>query len=143
MSMGGEEVLGAAGVQPGVRAVVAEGATARRAADKSWLSDAYGVRGAVQEQIERLQYGLTDLLTDADPPTVLREAVRRSDAAVLLITAGKVPDEGHAADHVRSGAPERVEIWTVADAGHTDGLATAPDDWERRVIGFLDAHLLR
>lgn len=51
------------------------GSTARRAADKDWLSDVHGWRGAVQERIEQLQYGLTDLLTDAPRPTVLRDAV--------------------------------------------------------------------
>ena len=141
MSMGGEEVLGAAGAQPQVAAVVAEGATARRAADKAWLSDVYGVRGALQEQLERVQDGLTDLLTEADPPTVLRDAVRRSDAAVLLITAGAVPDEAHAAARIASGAPDRVEIWSVPGADHIDGLATDPDGWEQRVIGILDANL--
>lgn len=141
LSMGGEEVLGAVGSEPLVRAVVAEGATARRAADKAWLSDVYGLRGGLQEQLERLQYGLTDLLTDAAPPAVLRDAVRRSDAAVLLITAGEVPDELHAAAHIASGSPDRVEVWTVPGAGHTDGLATDPDGWERRVIEFLDANL--
>lgn len=141
MSMGGEEVLGAAGTQPRVRAVVAEGATARRAEDKAWLGDVYGVRGAFQEQIERLQDGLTNLLTDAERPTVLRDAVRRSEAAILLITAGDVRDELHAAAHIATGAPERVQVWTVDGAGHTDGLATDPEGWERRVIAFLDAHL--
>ena len=42
---------------------------------------------------------------------------------------------------IRSGSPDSVEVWTVADAGHTGGLATEPDEWEERVIGFLDEHL--
>ncbi|MGN6574842.1 MAG: alpha/beta hydrolase [Nocardioides sp.] len=45
LSMGGEEAIGAAGLDPRVRAVVAEGATNRVAADKGYLS-AYGVRGS-------------------------------------------------------------------------------------------------
>jgi hypothetical protein len=52
-----------------------------------------------------------------------------------------VPDEGHAAEFIASAAPDRVEIWAVPDAGHTDGLATDPDGWEQRVITFLDANL--
>jgi pimeloyl-ACP methyl ester carboxylesterase len=141
MSMGGEEVLGALASQPDVLAAVAEGATARRAADKAWLSDVYGFRGAVQEQFERVQDGVTDLLTEAEPPVALRDAVRRSDAAVLLITAGDVPDEAQAARYIASAAPDRIEVWTVPGAGHTDGLATDPDGWEKRVVAFLDAHL--
>ena len=44
LSMGGEEVIGAAATNPGIRAVVAEGATARTRSDKAWLSDEFGVR---------------------------------------------------------------------------------------------------
>lgn len=68
MSMGGEEAIGAAASDPRIRAVVAEGATGRTNADTSWLSDVYGLRGAVQEGIEWLRYTLTDLLTSAPKP---------------------------------------------------------------------------
>jgi hypothetical protein len=33
-------------------------------------------------------------------------------------------------------------LWVVPDAGHTGGLATGPEGWERRVIAFLDETLL-
>ena len=36
-SMGGEEAIGAIGADPGIRAVVAEGATGRVVADRAWL----------------------------------------------------------------------------------------------------------
>lgn len=139
LSMGGEESLGALGADDRIAAVVAEGATARTAADKAWLDDVYGVRGRLQLGIERVQYALTDLLTDASPPRALADAVAAEPRRpVLLITAGDVPDEGHAAAHLRDAAPATVEIWTVDDAGHTGGLAADPEGWERTVIGFLD-----
>jgi pimeloyl-ACP methyl ester carboxylesterase len=142
MSMGGEEAIGAAAADRRISAVVAEGATARTAADKRWLSDTYGWRGWVQEQIERAQYGITDVLSPASPPTPLRDAVEQATGTpFLLITAGDVADEAHAAAFIRSGAPERVTVWTVDGAGHTDGLTRAADEWERRVVDFLDEHL--
>jgi dienelactone hydrolase len=140
LSMGGEEALGAA-PDPRVRAVVAEGATARQAADKDWLSEVHGWRGAVQERIEQLQYGLTGLLTDAPRPAVLRDAAAEAAVPVLLIAAGQVEDEANAAAWIAAGAPEHVETWIVDGAGHTDGLRAAPEEWERRVIGFLDENL--
>lgn len=140
MSMGGEEAIGAAAAVE-VRAVVAEGATARMATDKAWLSQVYGVRGAVQEQLERVQYGLTDLLTEAAPPTALRDAVLTSeDTRFLLIAADGMPDEGHAAEHLAGAAPARVDVWN-APGGHTDALANEPAAWERRVVAFLDSQL--
>ena len=127
MSMGGEEAIGATATNALIRAVVAEGATARNAADEAWLSDRFGVRGLVQEQLERLQDMATDALTHASVPTSMRDAVETSrDTRYLLITAGTVADEGHAAAYIAGGAPDRVQIWTVPDGDHTDGLDTRP-----------------
>jgi pimeloyl-ACP methyl ester carboxylesterase len=141
-SMGGEEAIGASGSNDLIRAVVAEGATARTADDKDWLSDEHGVRGLFQEQIERLQSWFTDRLTSAEQPVSLRSAVLRSgDTRFLLITAGEVADERDAAAFIASAAPDRVHTWDVAGAGHTDGLAVAPEEWERRVVAFLSSAL--
>lgn len=118
--------------------MVAEGATARTAADEAWLSDEFGVRGLVQEQLERLQDWVTDVLTSASVPISIRAAVQASgDTRYLLITAGDVADEAHAAAHIAAGAPNRVQVWTVPSAGHTGGLQTQPEEWEARVVDFL------
>ena len=143
MSMGGEEALGASASNALIRAVVAEGATARSAADEAWLSDEFGWRGVVQEQIERVQDVVTDALTSASPPISNRRAVEMSTTTrYLIIAAGEEPDEIHAGEYVAAVAPDRVELWTVAGSGHTEGLATAPENWERRVINFLSSALL-
>lgn len=47
-------------------------------------------------------------------------------------------DEADAAEHIRTAAPDRVSVWVVPGAGHTDGLDTDPVEWEHRVIDFLD-----
>lgn len=145
MSMGGEEAIGAAGIDDRVAAVVAEGATNRVSEDKAFL-DRYGVRGRLQQGIDRVTYSLTGLLTDAPRPPALRDSVtdattRDRPTAFLLVTGGDLPDERHAADLIRAAAPGAVEVWTVPDAGHTAGLRTAPDLWEDRVVGFLDRTL--
>ncbi|MCB0962194.1 MAG: alpha/beta fold hydrolase [Acidimicrobiales bacterium] len=139
LSMGGEEAIGVAAADDRVRAVVAEGATSRTAADKAWYSDAYGFRGTVQEQIEHLQTGLVDLLTPASPPASLRSSIAEAtQARVLLIAAGGVEDEGRAAADLASVAPDRVTVWEVEGAGHTAGLRTDPAGWETTVVAFLD-----
>ena len=143
MSVGGEEALGATATNQLLRAVVAEGATARVADDEAWLSDRYGARGAFQERLERVQDWVTDILTDAAAPTSLRAAVEASGRTrYLLITAGDEPDEGHAATYIAAGAPHRVETWTIEGAEHTDGLEVAPDEWTNRVVTFLTDTLL-
>lgn len=141
MSMGGEEAIGAAGVDERVAAVVAEGATNRVAADKGYL-DVYGARGEVQQRIDGLTYRLTGLLSDAPEPGSLRGSVSSATARLdptsfLLITAGELPDEGHAADYIQGSSADDVQTWTVPRAGHTQGLETAPAEWEQRVITFF------
>ena len=142
LSMGGEEAIGAAASDVRIRAVVAEGATNRVAADEAWLSEEFGIRGALQERVEALTYWVTDLLSPASPPIPLRAAVAAAaPRPVLLIAGGSMPDEGRAARFIQSGAPGSVELWVVPETGHTDGLQTYPDEWEDRVVGFLDRSL--
>ena len=140
LSMGGEEAIGAAAADSRIRAVVAEGATNRVASDKAWLSDRFGWRGTIQEGIEWLTYRTADLLTAADPPTSLRDAVDvMAPRPVLLIAGGERQDEGLAGRYIQAGSPETVELWVAPNAGHTAALDADPQDWERRVITFLDA----
>jgi dienelactone hydrolase len=141
MSMGGEEAIGAAASDPRIHAVVAEGVTGRTAADTAWLSDVYGVRGAVQEGLELLRYTLTDLLTSAPTPISLSDAIgRASSTPFLLIAAGNVADERHVINNL-GDASQHVTTWVVPGSGHTQGLTTAPAEWERRVTAFLDETL--
>ena len=142
LSMGGEEAIGAAGVDRRIRAVVAEGATGRTAADKAWLADEYGVLGLVQGVLDAGTYGLVDLLTPAAPPPTLEEAVHDSSpTAMLLVTAGNRPDEQSVAVRLASLDPARVQVWVVSGAGHVAALRTDPAGWREHVIGFLDAAL--
>ncbi|MGN6302754.1 MAG: alpha/beta hydrolase [Angustibacter sp.] len=140
LSMGGEEAIGAAAWDAGVRAVVAEGVTGRQSADLHWLSETYGWRGAAQEGIERAKTAVTEVLARRRPPLSLRDAVRQAAPhPVLLIAAGTVADEQHAAADLQRAAPTSVQVWVVPGSGNTEGLRTAPEQWQQRVVGFLTA----
>jgi dienelactone hydrolase len=140
-SMGGEQAIGAMATDERLRAVVAEGATNRVAGDWTWLSDEYGVRGDLQRGVHWLTTQLTDLLTDARPPVALRDAVATARRPVLLIAAGNVADEVHAARSIQAAAPVTVELWVVPGADHTGGLRAQPTAWEHRVTSFLTTSL--
>jgi alpha-beta hydrolase superfamily lysophospholipase len=139
LSMGGEEVFGAMAAEPRLEATVAEGATIRVAQDRAWLSSVYGWRGAAQEWLESATMWWVDRFTSADPPASLRSAVAEAaPRPVLLLTAGEVVDEAHAATWIEAGSPSSVTVVELPGAGHTDGLRTDPDLWTDTVIGFLD-----
>ncbi|HEX6220647.1 MAG TPA: alpha/beta fold hydrolase [Acidimicrobiia bacterium] len=142
LSMGGEEAIGAAGSDSRIAAVVAEGATARTDSDKQWLVDEYGWRGWIQVRLEWLQYAFTDLLTDAEKPVALVDAARSAvPRPIMLITAGDVAEEASAAQFIEFGPGDNVFVWTVPRSGHIQGLATAAEEWDDRVVGFLDSAL--
>jgi pimeloyl-ACP methyl ester carboxylesterase len=143
LSMGGEEAIGAAGTDTRIKAVVAEGATGRTAADKTWLVEEYGVAGGVQRALDAITYGLIDVMTPAEPPPTLTESIRNAaPTPFLLIAAGAVPDEQSVASRLTAVDPGRVVMWVVPEAHHVRALEAAPDQWKDRVIGFLDEALL-
>lgn len=139
LSMGAEVAIGAAAADDRVVAVVAEGATGRVAADNAWLSDEHGARGWFQEQLDRAQEAVVDLLTDARPPAPLRSSAAEAGIPMLLIAAGEVPDEPLAAAFIEAGAEGDVDVWVVEGSGHTEALRTDPTGWEQRVVSFLEA----
>lgn len=141
MSMGGEQVLGAAATDDRIASVAAEGATNRVAGDLQWLSSEYGIRGSIQIGLEHAQEAITRGLTPYPPPATLRSAVQAiSPRPVLLITAGARPDEATAAQFNADGLSS-VTIWTVPGATHTAGLTADPQAWSEQVVGFFDRTL--
>ncbi len=141
-SLGGEMAIGSAGTDPRVGAVVAEGATNRVAADKAWLTSVYGVRGTAQRAVDHVTQTLTSLASGTAPPASLASSARATaPRPILLVAAGEVPDEQHAATWI-AASRSHVSIWVVPGAQHTGGLTAQPREWEKRVIDFFD-HALR
>ena len=141
LSMGAEEAIGAAGSNRAIRAVIAEGATQRTAADKAgWLPG--GFSGTVQRGLDQLTYAVTGLLSSAPTPITLHRAIAKAtETPFLLIAAGRVKDETRSATHLQSAAPDRVQVWTAPGASHTHALSADPQEWEARVTAFLTASL--
>jgi uncharacterized protein len=136
MSMGGEQALTAAGADDRIRAVVAEGVTARVAGDTAWRPrDGTGliIRG---ESLVR--DGLSEILSGAPRPVPLRTAVAATAPRPVLIIAGRPPGEIPVARFYRAAAPGSVQVWELPDTGHTRGLATHPSAWTARVTAFFD-----
>jgi uncharacterized protein len=141
-SMGGEQALAAAGSDPRIRAVVAEGVTGQQVADHGWLP--HGVDGALQRGMEWVMYSAAGLLSGAPRPMSIPAAIgAAAPRPALIIAGGAVADEPVAARWFRAASPATVQVWVVPGAGHTQGLARAPRAWEAHVIGFLDAALGR
>jgi poly(3-hydroxybutyrate) depolymerase len=134
LSLGGEIALTAAAAAPGLSAVVAEGVSARVPADLTYLpTDLTGTIGRLDAQI---MWGVASLMSDATQPIPLTEAVARAAEVPTLVIVGAAADEAAAAPLLHEAAPG-LRIWEV-DAPHTGALALFPEEWEARVIAFLD-----
>ena len=139
-SMGGEQALVAAGSDPRIRAVVAEGATGQQLADHGWLL--HGIDGALTRGMEWVMYTAAGLISGAPRPLSIPEAIRAAGGRpMLIIPGGAAAHEPDAARWFQAASPATVQVWVVPRAGHTQGLATAPRPLEARVIGFLNAAL--
>jgi pimeloyl-ACP methyl ester carboxylesterase len=135
-SMGGEEALGAAAADDRIRAVVAEGATGRVGGDAG-----QGHAGFVERTMGWIQDQVADVLTDAERPGTLHDAVAAVAPRPILLIAGNRGEEIRTNRYLRDAAPGSVDLWVLSDTDHTKGLETHPKEWTRRVTEFLERAL--
>jgi hypothetical protein len=77
------------------------------------------------------------------PGPPLEDSVRRiSPTPLLLIAAGGFATEIDFNQHYAEVAREPFEYWELPDVGHTAAVRERPEEYERRVITFLDEALL-
>ena len=139
-SMGGEQALAAAGSDPRIRAVVAEGVTGQQTADHGWKPN--DITGTIDRGMEWVQYTAAGLLSGAPRPMPIRDGIRAAaPRPALIIAGGSAAGEPVAARWFQAAAAVTVQVWVVPRAGHTQGLATAPRAWDAHVTGFLNTAL--
>ena len=137
LSLGGQVSILAAARSDALRAVIADGPCCTTFSDmpppatvSDWLWVPYDL---VFFQMLRHQTGVAD-------PTPVHDALAHlASRPVLLIDGGA----GRIVVHLAraAGNPPGVETWLIPDAGHIDGLARHPAEYEQHVIDFLDRAL--
>jgi len=142
LSVGGEMLIEAAAESDGLAAVVSEGAGIRSVREAL----------AIPETRMKLEAALvhmavtsgTALFSSNLPPESLEDlSARIAPTPVFFIYA--VPGSGGEAELAETfyeAAREPKEIWLVPGAEHTGGIEAQPEEYERRVVGFLDDALL-
>jgi hypothetical protein len=140
-SVGGEMLLTAAAQGTGLHAVVSEGAGVRSLHEELLRLD---VGGVLALPFSATMLGATRVFTGDRPPEPLDELVPRiSPRPILLIEAG----HGQGGEDLNGlyyrRAREPKAYWHIDEAGHTGGLDTRPNQYERRVVGFFVRALRR
>jgi hypothetical protein len=140
LSVGGELLLQTAARDARLRAVVSEGAGRQSLADQLQIPDVPKAIRWLSPMTMETAAGV--VLANRTPPEGLADAVPRiAPRPVLLISGGRGSADEELNSVYRDAGGSTVTHWEIARAGHTGGLATAPDEYERRVVEFFDRAL--
>jgi uncharacterized protein len=139
LSMGGEQAITGAATDARIRAVVADGASARTYEDAR--NDPAIAGGSLSVAWTWLETEVADLLADASPPLPLADAMCAIAPRPVLLIAASPHDETEAASFYAAVGGANVEVWHVPDAAHVSAILEHPGEYSRRVFGFFDRAL--
>jgi uncharacterized protein len=143
LSVGGEMMLETAAETDALAAVVSEGAGAR-----SFTEDMDEEAGAVEKwtlgaALSAVKTASVAVSSNQAPPANLRHLAARIDQPLLLIAAPNAPTGEKLNRGYRAAAGASATLWEIPESTHVGGLTARPQEYERRVIAFLDGALLR
>ncbi len=144
LSVGGEQMVEAAGRSRGLKAVVSEGAGIRSVRETRLQRGISPVELALKYPQDLVQTVSVWLLSGQAVPMSLRTAsLLIAPRPVLFIYGQNGQEVEKAVNPVYYDAafPPKA-IWEVPGSGHTEGIQTQPGEYERIVVGFFDRALL-
>ena len=139
-SVGGELMLEYAAESDGLAAVVSEGAGTRAFSED--FQDIPSPDRWIGLPFLVTKTAAVGLFSNSAPPPDLTELVPRiAPTPLFLIWAPNSGGENMNPEYHRlAGSPKA--IWAIPESSHIQGLATRPEEYERRVVSFFDGALL-
>ncbi len=144
LSVGGEMLIHAAAHSDAFRAVVSEGASGQS------LRDDFANPGLSDRLLElptstALNIALAVFTNQLPPPSLKSEVAKIAPTPVFFIYGehGQGGTETGPNNGFYAAAREPKQIWEVPNGQHVAGITTAPEEYERRVVGFFDRELLQ
>ena len=139
LSTGAMILIEVAAERKELKAVVAEGATARSFADYRNLA---GID--VAAPYWWMLYAAARVFSGSSPGEPLEDLVGRvSPTPLLLIAGGRgIAQERDLNRIYAEAAREPVELWDLPDVGHTAAVRERAEEYERRVVAFFEDALL-
>jgi hypothetical protein len=138
LSVGGEMMMGAAAETPALKAIVTEGGSGRSVRDDYANGDA-----GPDILVGRAFFTAAAALWTSDlPPTPLKTTAGKLTAPVFYVYGENgQTEEKPANEGFYEATPGDKEIWEVPGSRHMGGIDAQPDEYERRIVGFLDRTL--
>jgi dienelactone hydrolase len=137
LSVGGEMMLQAAAESDELKAVVSEGAGIRSVRE---AADLTGVERWTTMPIWSLTTAGTALFASDLPPRALADLSAEVSEPALFIYAKPGQGGENLTPTYYEAAKGPKELW-AAPGGHTGAIDAAPEEYERRVVGFFDRTL--
>ncbi|MGH2710019.1 MAG: alpha/beta hydrolase [Actinomycetota bacterium] len=138
ISMGAIGAMSAAASDPRIEAVIAEGLSVHSFDDAMTL----GWDGWWHLPFYWTVMTGMDLLSPADPPMPVRDAIQRIGERPVLFIAGRGRDERILNRTYTSLASESSELLELPDTKHSQGIWFHHEEWTGRVLSFFDRALL-
>ncbi|HXV56978.1 MAG TPA: alpha/beta fold hydrolase [Gaiellaceae bacterium] len=134
-SVGGEQMIQAAAENEALRAVVSEGA-----GERSWRETSLQPNGGWPGIAEVAVWNAVVAVISGDaPPPSLEDLVAEISPRPLFLIHARHGQGGENLNPVYfEAAGEPKELWEITTGGHTEGLASEGEEYERRVLGFFD-----
>lgn len=140
-SVGGEILIEAAAQSDAFAAIVSEGAGLRIGEGADLLT---GVGRLMAPAFATVTLATRVFSNHAPPPRVASRIGEIAPRPVFLIyTAPGMGGEAERQPEYFAAAGEPKQLWKVPGASHTGGIDAQPEEFEQRVIGFLDVSLPR
>jgi fermentation-respiration switch protein FrsA (DUF1100 family) len=138
-SIGGEILLETAAKSSAIDAVVSEGA-----GERVGEVNASGPDRLITDPAMAVMTGATTLFgnTGPQPPIVDRIGLIAPRSVFLVYADPGIGGEDYRQPLYYAAAGEPKSIWKVPGSEHTGGIEAQPEEYERRVIAFLDEALL-
>jgi fermentation-respiration switch protein FrsA (DUF1100 family) len=138
LSVGGEVMLQAAAETDALKAIVSEGAGVRS------VREAIHVPGAVKvifTEITAISTLGTAVFASDLPPPGLTDLSAEISEPLFVVYSNRGQGGETISRQYYDAAKGPKELW-AAPGGHTGAIDAAPDEYERRVVGFFDDNLL-
>jgi pimeloyl-ACP methyl ester carboxylesterase len=144
LSVGGEQMIEAAARNPGLKAVVSEGAGIRSVRETPLEHGVSPVELVLKYPQDLVQTVSVWLLGGETVPMSLKTAsLLVAPRAVLFIYGQDGQEVEKAVNPVYYDAAFPPKgVWEVPGSGHVQGIQTQPGEYERIVVGFFDKTLL-
>ena len=137
LSVGGEMLIRAAADSDAFKAIVSEGASGQSARD-GFANGRASPRTSLAEGA--LTVAMALFANDMPPPSLKSQVPEIAPRSVFFVYGEK--GQGGTETKPNRGfyeaAREPKQIWEVPNGQHIAGITTAPEEYERRVIAFLD-----